>query len=174
MKLASVTRAIAVLGILALSVVPASANTLVSTSPISGATIKTSPSAITITTELPLLEGGNEIVVTDPSGARVDDGTLTLVENEIVAGVKALTVPGLYRVTYSLIAENDVPLNGSYTFTFSTPILETPTAAPEPTTPGKVPSNNFGTDIFVISLLVLAVFVTLGLALYARRLYRGR
>jgi methionine-rich copper-binding protein CopC len=173
-KLASVTRAIAVLGILALSVIPASANTLVSTSPISGATIKTSPSAITITTELPLLDGGNEIVVTDPSGARVDDGTLTLVENEIVAGVKALTVPGLYKVTYSLIAENDVPLNGSYTFTFSTPILETPTAAPQPTTPGKVSSNNNGTDIFVISLLVLAVFVTLGLALYARRLYRGR
>jgi len=173
-KLASVTRVIAVLGILALSVAPASSNTLVSTSPIAGATIKTSPSAITITTELPLLEGGNEIVVTDPSGARVDDGTLTLVDNEIVAGVKALTVPGLYKVTYSLIAVNDVPLNGSYTFSFSTPILETPTAAPEPTTPGKVTTNNTGTDIFVIALLLLSVLVTVGLALYARRLYRGR
>ena len=174
MKLSSAARVLAVLGIAVLTVAPASANTLVSTSPVSGATIKTAPSAITITTELPLLDAGNEIVVTDPSGARVDDGTLTIVNNEIVAGMKAISVPGIYKITYSLLAENDVPLNGSYTFNYSTPVLETPTASPEPTTQGKIAGNNIGTSIFAIVLLLLAVLVTFGLALYARRLYRDR
>ena len=174
MKIASVSRVIAVLSIAVLSITPAAANTLVSTSPVPGATIKSAPSAITITTELALLDAGNEIVVTDPSGARVDDGTLTIINNEIVAGMKALTVPGLYKATYSLFAENDLPLNGSYTFSYSTPVLETPTASPQPTTPGKIANNNFGTNIFVIVLLLLAIVVTFALALYARRLYRDR
>ncbi len=174
MKLASIARTFAVLGIVVLAATPAQANTLVSTSPTSGATVKSAPSAITITTELPLLDAANEIVVTDPSGARVDDGTLTIVNNEIVAGLKALKIPGLYKVTYSLLAENDVPLNGSYTFSFSSPVMETPTASPEPTTPGKIAGNNIGTSIFAIVLLVLAVLVTFGLFLYARRLYKDR
>jgi methionine-rich copper-binding protein CopC len=173
-KLSSIARGVAVLGIAVLTVVPAAANTLVSTSPRSGATVKTAPSAITITTELPLMDAGNEIVVTDPSGARVDDGTLTIVNNEIVAGMKAISAPGVYKVTYSLLAENDVPLDGSYTFSYSTPVLQTPTAAPEPTTPGKIAGDNIGTSIFAIVLLLLAVVVTFALALYARRLYRDR
>lgn len=174
MKLATFSRAIAAISIAVISVAPADANTLVSTSPTAGATVKSAPSAVTITTELPLLDAANEIVVTDPSGSRVDDGTLTIVNNEIVAGLKTLTAPGLYKVTYSLLAENDVPLNGSYTFSFSTPVMATPTATPEPTTPGKIVGNNIGTSIFAIALLVLAVIVTIGLFLYARRLYKDR
>lgn len=174
MKLASLARTIAAVGIALVSVAPAQANTLVSTSPIAGSTVKSAPSAVTITTELPLLDAANEIVVTDPNGARVDDGTLTILDTEIVAGLKTLTVPGLYKVTYSLLAENDEPLNGSYTFSFSSPVVQTPTATPEPTTPGKIVGNNIGTNIFAISLLALALVVTIGLFLYARRLYKDR
>ena len=174
MKFATFARAIAAISIAVISIAPAEANTLVSTSPIAGATVKSAPSAVTITTELPLLDAANEIIVTDPSGSRVDDGTLTIVNNEIVAGLKTLTTPGLYTVNYSLLAENDVPLNGSYTFSFSTPVIATPIATPEPTTPGKIVGNNIGTSIFAIALLVLAVIVTIGLFLYARRLYKDR
>ena len=173
-KLASLARTIAAVSIAVMSIAPAQANTLVSTSPTAGATLKSAPSAITITTELPLLDAANEIVVTDPSGARVDDGTLTILDTEIVAGLKTLTVPGLYKVTYSLLAENDVPINGSYTFSYSTPVIETPIASPEPTTTGKIVGNNIGTNIFAIALLALAVIVTIGLFLYARRLYKDR
>lgn len=167
-------RIVAVLGLAILATAPASANTLVSTNPTAGATIKVAPSAVTITTELPLLDEGNEIVVTDPSGARVDDGTLAIAGTEIVAGMKAITASGIYKVTYSLITENDVPLNGSYTFSFSSAVMETPSATPEPSTPGKVAGNNFGTTVFALVLLALAILVTIGLALYARKLYNGR
>ena len=54
------------------------ANTLVSTTPVAGAALQSAPSAVTITTELPLLDVGNEITVTDPTGARVDDGALSI------------------------------------------------------------------------------------------------
>ena len=39
----------------------AQANTLVATSPIAGSTLKAGPSAITITTEFPLIEEGNDV-----------------------------------------------------------------------------------------------------------------
>ena len=63
----------------------AQANTLVATSPIAGSTLKAGPSAITITTELPLIEEGNEIAVTDPNGKRVDTGILTVLGTDAVA-----------------------------------------------------------------------------------------
>jgi len=58
--------------------VAAFANSLVATSPMSGATLQSAPSAITVTTELALMDAGNEISVTDPTGVRVDDGALTI------------------------------------------------------------------------------------------------
>lgn len=62
----------------------AQANTLVATSPIAGSTLKAGPSAITITTEFPLIEEGNEIIVTDPNGKRVDTGILTVLGTDAV------------------------------------------------------------------------------------------
>ena len=67
-----------IVGILFFASPTALANTLVSTSPIPGAALESAPSAITITTEVPLMGEGNEVTVTDPSGARVDDGALTI------------------------------------------------------------------------------------------------
>ena len=78
----------------------AQANTLVATSPIAGSTLKAGPSAITITTEFPLIEEGNEVVVTDPNGKRVDTGILTVLGTDAVAEMKPLETSGLYKVTY--------------------------------------------------------------------------
>ena len=60
---------------LASGISSAYANTLVATSPIAGSTLKAGPSAVSITTELPLMEFGNEVSVTDPNGKRVDSTT---------------------------------------------------------------------------------------------------
>ena len=112
----------------------AQANTLVATSPIAGSTLKAGPSAITITTEFPLIEEGNEIVVTDPNGKRVDTGILTVLGTDAVAEMKPLETSGLYKVTYLLLAEADIPLEGSFTFTYSAVVISTPSAsaAPQP------------------------------------------
>jgi methionine-rich copper-binding protein CopC len=162
-----------VIGAIFLTPMTAFANTLVATSPLSGATLQSAPSAVTITTELPLMDTGNEVSVTDPTGVRVDDGALTIDGINAVIGLKQLVKTGIYSVNYSLLAENDVPLIGTFTFNFAEPTVIA-TVAPEPS---KIPTpsgNNLGTTIFVLGLLAAAVIVMIALSLYARKLYRDR
>lgn len=166
-----VSAALVAIALTVLAISSAAANTLVSTNPIAGSTLRTSPSAITITTELPLMDVGNEVSVTDPNGARVDDGTITVSGTSLVLGMKELTVTGIYTVSYLLVSENDVPLQGLYRFTYSSPAAS---AAPSTTyspTAEKLDGSNFGTNLFVIILMLLAIIVLIALSLYARKLY---
>jgi methionine-rich copper-binding protein CopC len=161
------------LGALLLGAPLASANSVLSTNPTSGQSLESAPSAVTITTELPLLDTGNDVVVTDPSGIRVDDGTLTISGNEAFVGLKNFVRSGIYTVTYTLLAENDVPVTGSFTFNFAEPTVVA-TVAPEPTKTPTPSGNNAGTTMFVIGLLLAALVVTVALARYARKLYSER
>jgi methionine-rich copper-binding protein CopC len=161
------------LGLLVAPIASAQANTLVSTSPTAGQSLEAAPSAVTITTEAPLLDTGNEVVVTDPQGIRVDDGTLTIAGNEAVVGLKNFVRSGIYTVTYTLLAENDVPLTGTFTFNFAEPTVVA-TVAPSPTSVPTPTGNNVGTTIFVLGLLLAALVVTVALARYAKKLYSER
>ena len=156
----------------------AQANTLVATSPIAGSTLKAGPSAITITTEFPLIEEGNEIIVTDPNGKRVDTGILTVLGTDAVAEMKPLETSGLYKVSYLLLAEADIPLEGSYTFTYSAVVLSTPSASATPQPSASATSepvgSNFGTNLFVIFLLGLSILVLIGMGAYARKIFKER
>ena len=167
-------RAIALIaGILLLNPQTVFANTLVATTPVAGVSLESAPSAVTITTEVALMDAGNEVTVTDPSGARVDDGALTIDGVNAVIGLKQLVKTGIYTVNYSLLAENDVPLVGKFTFNFAEPTVIA-TNAPEPTKAPTPSGNNLGTTIFVLGLLAAAIVVTIALSLYARKLYRDR
>jgi hypothetical protein len=119
------------------------------------------------------MSDGNEVIVTDPSGIRVDDGSLTIAENSVVVGLKNLIRSGIYTVSYSLLAENDIPLTGSFTFNFAEPQIVA-SAAPTPTEVATPSGNNAGTNMFVIGLLLAAVVVTIALAQYARKIFRER
>ena len=165
--------AVAIMALLCIGASPAMANTLVATTPVAGATIQSAPSAVTITTQLVLIDAGNEVTVTDPTGVRVDDGALTIDGVNAVIGLKQLVKTGIYTVNYSLLAENDVPLVGSYTFNFAEPTVIA-TAAPQPSNAPAPSGNNLGTTIFVLGLLAAAVVVTIALSLYARKLYSDR
>ena len=155
----------------------ANANSLVSATPIAGSTLTSSPSAITMTTEAPLIDLGNSISVLDPQGARVDDGTLTINGTDAVAGLKLLTISGIYTVSYSLLTDNDIPLEGTYTFSFTAPSVITP---PSPTvispsaSPGSSPGNSVGVPTLVIALILSAVAVFLSLCFYAWKLITKR
>ena len=169
-------RIAALIGAIGISVLltgPALANSLVATSPIAGATLKVAPSAVTITVEITPMDMGNEITVTDPAGRRVDDGTLTVAENEIIIGMKPITESGAYKVSYNIISEMDVPLVGSFIFNFSTPSISTPEEV-VPSTPAKSQGSDFGTNLFVIGLLVVSFVVLVSLALYARKIFKER
>jgi methionine-rich copper-binding protein CopC len=159
-----------------LSTPQAVANSLISTSPAAGSTLKAAPSAVTMSVEFPLMDLGNEIIVTDPSGSRVDDGTLAVVDTEVIVGMNKLSKVGIYTVTYRLLSENDLPLEGTFTFNYTTPaIIVPPTLEPStPATPVKTGGGDFTTNIFVIGLLVLSFAILVGLGLYARKIFREK
>lgn len=162
-------------GVLLLNPQTVFANTLVATTPVAGASLDSAPSAVTFTTEIALIDDGNEVTVTDPSGARVDDGALTIDGVSAVIGLKQLVKPGIYTVNYSLLAENDVPLVGKFTFNFAEPtVIEPVTPQPTPIQTATPSGNNVGTTTFVLGLLLAALVVTLALARYARKIYRER
>ena len=162
-----------VIGLTFLIASPALANSLVATSPIAGSTLKVAPSAVTISVEITPMDMGNEITVTDPAGRRVDDGTLTVAGNDLIVGMKPITESGVYKVSYNIISEMDVPLEGSFIFNFSTPTISAPQEV-IPSTPAKVEGSDFGTNLFVIGLLVASFVVLVALALYARKIFNER
>jgi len=172
----TVKRIAALVGVIGLTFFiasPAIANSLVATSPIAGATLKVAPSAVTISVEITPMDMGNEITVTDPAGRRVDDGTLTVAGNDIIIGMKPITDSGVYKVSYNIISEMDVPLEGSFIFNFSTPTISVPQEV-IPSTPAKVEGSDFATNLFVIGLLVTSLIVLIALALYARKIFNER
>ena len=157
----------------------ANANELVTADPASGSTVLVSPSAVTIITSMPLMSEGNSVEVTDPSGNRVDDGTLAIADTEALVGLTLRTVGGYYTVSYSLLAENEVPLTGNYRFNFIAPETvssESPTPIAMEATASAQPSagSSKGTDFLVIMLLVLSIFVLVGLGMYARKIFNER
>ena len=156
-------------------VASASANSLITTSPISGSTLATPPSYVTLTSQVDLIADANELNVTDPSGIRVDDGTITVDGVNATIGLKPLTESGIYRVAYTLYSEGEVPLQGSFTFNFSAPSVITPTEpSPTPTQSQTPASSSWGTNVFIFAILIIAFFVLIGLSLYARKLFRDR
>jgi hypothetical protein len=86
-----------------------------------------------------------------------------------------LTESGFYTVSYLLYAEADAPLEGSYRFKYQAPSTigpENPT--PEPMESQAPASSSWATNIFVVFLLLMALAVTVGLSLYARKLFKNR
>jgi len=170
----------AVLATFVLMAIPvANANELVTADPASGSTVLVSPSVVTIITSVPLMADGNSVEVTDPSGNRVDDGTLAIADSEAVVGLIPLTIGGYYTVSYTLLAENDIPLTGNYRFNFIAPdsvSSQSPTPIAIDATASAQPSagSSRGTDLLVIMLLVLSSFVLIGLGMYARRIFSKR
>jgi methionine-rich copper-binding protein CopC len=156
------------------TLIPAQANSLVATSPISGSTTTIAPTSVSVTAQIALLDEGNEITVTDPAGNRVDDGTITVDQMNVSVGLQALVDAGIYRVSYILLTDGEDPLEGSFTFNFSSPNVIEPAPEPSPTQSVQSAGSSWGTNVFVISLLVLAFLVLVGLSLYARKLFKNR
>jgi len=89
---------------------PSSANSIISTFPASNEVLMVAPNSVTINTSGTLMDLGSQITVVDPSGARVDDGSITVDGKNLIVGLKPLTNSGAYLVTYELLTVNDVPL----------------------------------------------------------------
>ena len=154
----------------------AQANSITASVPLAGSVLTTSPNSISITTAGPLSEQGSLIVVNDPNGIAVDDGSITINENSAEVGLTELIKTGVYTVNYTLISDTEDPLTGSYTFMFNAPSsLGTPDPAPTTGHTIQVDRNlNGGSNAFVYTLLVLAAFVFIFLIWYAKQSFGGQ
>ena len=151
------------------------ANNITASVPQAGSVLTTSPNAVSITTAGALSEQGSLIVVNDPNGVAVDDGSITINGNNAIVGITELTKTGVYTVNYTLLSDTEDPLTGSYTFMFNAPSsIGTPTPEPTTTTSTQVDKNlDGGSHAFVYTLLVLAGFVFIFLIWYAKQSFGG-
>jgi methionine-rich copper-binding protein CopC len=174
-----ITGTLVLLPIFALPVfaTPAFANNITASVPQAGSVLTTSPNSISITTATDISEQGSSIVVNDPNGVAVDDGSMTVNGNNAIVGLTELSRSGVYTVNYTLLSlsEAEDPLTGSYTFLFNAPSsVGSPTPEPTTVTPTEVDKNlNSGSNAFVYTLLVLAAFVFIFLIWYAKQSFGG-
>ncbi|MEI7930771.1 MAG: copper resistance protein CopC [Actinomycetes bacterium] len=156
---------------------PAFANSITAAVPQAGSVLTTSPNSISISTAAALSEQGSLIVVNDPNGVAVDDGSITINGNSAEVGLTELTKTGVYTVNYTLLSDTEDPLTGSYTFMFNAPSsVGSPSPAPTQPTTGNTSGNknlNAGSNAFVYTLLVLAAFVFIFLIWYAKQSFGG-
>jgi methionine-rich copper-binding protein CopC len=154
---------------------PAFANSITASVPQAGSVLTTSPNSVSISTAATLSEQGSLIVVNNPNGVAVDDGSITINGNSAEVGLTELITTGVYTVNYTLISETDDPLTGSYTFLFNAPssIASSSPAPTQPTT-GTTAENmnlNNGSNAFVYTLLAIAAFVFVFLIWYAKQTF---
>ncbi|MFM8824620.1 MAG: copper resistance protein CopC [Candidatus Nanopelagicus sp.] len=148
------------------------ATSIVTTSPTAGSVLSIAPTAVTIKASADLASGANEMTVTDAKGVRVDDGSLQVQGAVLMVGLKPLTTSGLYTVAYTLMAIDQPPITGSFTFLYNAP-GEIAVATPAPATEEVLTkSPNRITDFFVIGLMVFAFLTLIFLSRYARKTFK--
>jgi len=148
------------------------ATSIVTTSPTAGSVLSIAPTAVTIKASADLATGANEMTVTDAKGVRVDDGSLQVQGAVLMVGLKPLTTSGLYTVAYTLMAIDQPPITGSFTFLYNAP-GEIAVATPAPATEEVLAkSPNRITDFFVIGLMVFAFLTLIFLSRYARKTFK--
>ena len=150
--------------------------TITSATPAAGTALTVGPNVISITASSPLEDPGNTIVVNDPNGLEVDDGSLAVNGNKVIVGMKPLTVTGVYTVTYNLVAADSTLLNGNYTFMFNSPgTISAPSSAPSTKSSTKPNSAaNATSNAFVYFMMFLAALVAIFLAWYAKYIFGGK
>jgi methionine-rich copper-binding protein CopC len=150
--------------------------TITSTAPKAGDALTVGPNVVSITASAPLADQGNLIVVNDPNGQAVDDGSIAVNGNTAIVGMKPITITGVYTVTYTLISTGNPDLSGTYTFLYNAPgSISSPTAQPTTSSNNNVTNgSNAASNAFVYFLLFLAALVAIFLAWYARTIFGGK
>lgn len=154
------------------SIYPANATSVVNTSPTAGSVLSVAPTAITVKANANLLADANDLTVSDPNGVRVDDGSVQIQGAVLMVGLKLLKSSGLYTVSYTLMAIDEAPITGSFTFLYNAPDeLALPTPSPTDTSISTSTNANHVTDIFVIGLMVFAFVLLIFLSRFAKQTF---
>lgn len=123
---------VAAAALAALPAAPAQAHdSLVSSSPASGATVRTPPRAVTLTFDEPVLDYADTtvLIVTGPGGERRHFETACArVDGRSVTAPVALGGSGRYTVTWRVVSADGHPVADSFAFTLDRPPGTTATA----------------------------------------------
>jgi methionine-rich copper-binding protein CopC len=158
----------------AISASPALATSLVSSSPVGGSVLSVAPTAVTIIANADLTDGANDLSVLDPTGKRVDDGSVQMQGATLTVGVKPLTTTGVYTVNYTIMSVGESPITSSFTFLFNAPtVISEPTPGTSET-PNTSQSVNRTSDLLVIALLVFAFFILVLMSRYAKETFNSK
>jgi methionine-rich copper-binding protein CopC len=158
----------------AISASPALATSLVSSSPVGGSVLSVAPTAVTIIANSDLTDGANDLSVIDPTGKRVDDGSVQMQGATLTVGVKPLTATGVYTVNYTIMSVGESPITSSFTFLFNAPtVISEPTPGASET-PNTSQSVNRTSDLLVIALLVFAFFILVLMSRYAKETFNSK
>ncbi|PRY49662.1 hypothetical protein LY71_105106 [Geodermatophilus tzadiensis] len=147
-RLSAVT--VLVVGLLLAAPATASAHTgLRSTEPAADSTVTTTPQAVTLTFTASVL--GGDVTVTGPDGTPVGAGAVSH-EGAVLTAPVALTGAGRHTVTWSAVAADGHPLDGTFTFEHAPLAPVTPAPAPpsgtdpDAATPEPAPDTSTDTD----------------------------
>ena len=157
----------------AVSAGPVLATSLVSSSPVGGSVLSVAPTAVTITANADLTDGANDLSVSDPTGKRVDDGSVQMQGATLTVGIKPLTATGVYTVNYTIMAVGESPITSSFTFLFNAPsVISEPTPGTTDA-PKSSQSVNRTSDFLVIALLIFACFILVLMSRYAKQTFNS-
>jgi MYXO-CTERM domain-containing protein len=171
-RLRPVVAALATTGALLLVVAPSASahDALVSTSPASGSTLTSPPTAITLTFEEPPTTQGMAVALTSPDGT-VAKLVPTLAGDVVTAPVAGTLAPGGYRVAWRIVADDGHPVTGTFAFTLAASTTASASAsAPASAAPVTQVATEGTSSVgpWVVTGVVLLVVVA-GAALLARR-----
>ncbi|NBU93121.1 MAG: copper resistance protein CopC [Actinobacteria bacterium] len=152
---------------------PALATSLISSSPTGGSVLSLAPTAVTITANADLTDGANEMSVTDPTGKRVDDGSVQMQGATLTVGIKPLTATGVYTVNYTIMSVGESPITSSFTFLFNAPSVISEPRPGASDTPITNQSVNRTSDLLVIALLIFACFILVLMSRYAKETFNS-
>ena len=150
---------------------PALATSLVSSSPVAGSVLSVAPTAVTIIANAELTDGANDLSVLDPTGNRVDDGSVQMQDSTLTVGIKPLTATGIYTVNYTIMAVGESPITSSFTFLFNAPAVISEPSPGATTEEVSSQSINRTSDFLVIALLTFACFILVLLSRYAKETF---
>jgi methionine-rich copper-binding protein CopC len=145
-------------------------NTLTSTNPADQEMVQSTPPAVILTFNEPVIATGTQVVVTGPSG-QIQQGRPRLAENTVTQDLQPGAPAGAYTVAWRVTSADGHPVSGTFFFTANPAATQPPTsqtsppATPNQTEPTRMPGW--------LKLVIGVVAIIFGITVARRASRRG-
>nr|WP_211178186.1 copper resistance CopC family protein [Pseudonocardia acidicola] len=142
--------------------------------PPDGASLATAPDKVTVRFSDTMQQGFNALTVIGPDHLAYQQGAVTASGDSVSVGVKPLGPAGRYTIGYRVVSDDGHPVEGSVSFTLTTPGAGTgsaPSAVPAPAAQAAPDQGSGGAPVW--PWIVGAIVLVGGGVVAALRLGRG-